>query len=91
MKESRFKRSVGTYVCECCKRRTRPHSGNPDAFDVSLCDECYELAGVENAVLDGCAPTRAQCLALLCDLQRFDVDAVSLFPIVSDYVLGARD
>lgn len=91
MKESRFKRSVGTYVCECCKRRTRPHSDSLDAFHVKLCDECYELAGVENAVLDGCAPTRSQCLVLLYDLQRFGVDAVSLFPIVSDYVLGVRD
>lgn len=42
----------GTYVCRLCERRTRA-TGRGDNDNVRLCAECYELAGIENAFLDG--------------------------------------
>ncbi len=40
---------ASVYACRCCKRQTR---GAGDAFGVELCGECFELAGIENAISD---------------------------------------
>lgn len=55
-----------TYKCRCCKRMTRP-TGTGDNDGVELCEDCYELAGEENALSDTgslyAAPTRVlQCI-----------------------------
>ena len=47
---SKFGRGSGVYVCACCKRRTRQTGGYNDTLQ--LCEECYEIAGQENALSD---------------------------------------
>jgi len=42
----------GVYVCRICKRNTRA-TGRGDNDNVELCAECYDLAGIENAISDG--------------------------------------
>lgn len=42
----------GVFACRSCKRKTRS-TGRGDNENVDLCVECYELAGIENAFLDG--------------------------------------
>jgi hypothetical protein len=49
---NRFKQGSGAYVCRICARRTRA-TGRNDNEHTGLCAECYELAGIENAFLDG--------------------------------------
>jgi hypothetical protein len=39
------------YTCRCCSRKTRP-TGTGDNDGVELCEECYTLAGEENALSD---------------------------------------
>jgi hypothetical protein len=49
----RFQRGgPGVYACRVCKRNTR--DTGVTAIGSELCAECYELAGLENAMLDGC-------------------------------------
>lgn len=50
-KNSRFQRGSGVFTCVCCTRKTRATGG--DNHDLQLCEECYEMAGIENAILDG--------------------------------------
>ncbi len=49
---NRFARGSGCYRCRCCNRQTRS-TGNGDNENVLLCVQCFELAGLENAVQDG--------------------------------------
>ncbi len=49
---ARFAKGSAVYSCRCCKRKTRA-TGNNDNEHVRLCVQCYDLAGIENAVLDG--------------------------------------
>lgn len=49
---NRFTRGTGCYTCRSCKRKTRD-TGRGDNEGVLLCAECYDLAGIENAVQDG--------------------------------------
>lgn len=51
MKQNRFAKGTGCFVCECCGRRTRENGQG--AGGKHTCLECWELAGLENAVLDG--------------------------------------
>lgn len=54
MKSSnRFQKGSGVFTCKCCKRQTRD-TGDSNT-DLRHCHECYELAGIENSYLDGCA------------------------------------
>ena len=62
---SRYQRGSGCYVCRCCDHRTRDTGG--DGASVGLCDPCYEVAGIENAIADGIAT--ADDLALLEELR----------------------
>lgn len=48
---NRFKRGSGCFSCSDCKRQTRDTGG--DNTDLELCEECYEMAGIENAIADG--------------------------------------
>lgn len=49
-RRSSFQRGrQNVYACGCCGRQTR---GAGDAFGADLCGECYELAGIENAISD---------------------------------------
>ena len=45
-----FQYGRGVYVCQTCGRRTRETtvSGSDD------CEQCFELAGLQNAKWDGC-------------------------------------
>lgn len=49
---NRFARGSGVYACRVCKRNTRS-TGRGDNEHVRLCAECFDLSGIENAVLDG--------------------------------------
>jgi hypothetical protein len=42
----------GAYICRCCKRKTRS-TDRGDNEEVRLCEECYELSGIENSFSDG--------------------------------------
>lgn len=48
-KQNRFKRGETTYTCASCKRLTRNTGDNGQC---ELCPQCFELAGIENAVND---------------------------------------
>jgi hypothetical protein len=54
----------GVYTCETCGRQTRE---TIQGMDSKLCGDCWDLAGMENTVLDRCA-TVAECAALRDDL-----------------------
>jgi len=47
---SHFGKGSGVYTCAVCKRQTRQTGGDNDALD--LCEECYEVAGLENEISD---------------------------------------
>jgi hypothetical protein len=47
---NKFQRGAGVFSCRMCDRQTR---GDGDAAGVRLCSECYENAGIENALMDG--------------------------------------
>ena len=49
-KNSRFQKGSGVFQCESCKRSTRDTGG--DNTSLRLCEECYELAGIENQISD---------------------------------------
>lgn len=47
---TRFQRGANNvYDCGVCHRTTR---GAGDAFNVRLCGECFELAGIDNTISD---------------------------------------
>ena len=48
---NRFKRGSGVFNCSSCTRATRDTGG--DNTDLRLCEECYEMAGIENTISDG--------------------------------------
>lgn len=48
---SQFQRGSGCYTCAVCRRRTRS-TGRGDNEHVGLCEECYEVAGLENEIAD---------------------------------------
>jgi len=47
-------RNGGVFTCTSCGRRTR---ATQDQANDEICEDCYELAGLENGVADGCAPS----------------------------------
>lgn len=47
-----FAKGVGVGTCAGCGRRYRPTQGQ-HASGSELCDDCWELAGLENEVADG--------------------------------------
>jgi hypothetical protein len=51
--KSHFNQGRSTFICGICGRRTRI-AGQP--IDAECCLECWELAGLDNMVNDGCAP-----------------------------------
>jgi hypothetical protein len=54
-KRNEFTRTGGTYRCQCCKGVTR---NTGDGSFVRLCEECFELAGLDNQHNDdGTQPT----------------------------------
>lgn len=53
--KNRFQKGSGCYTCRVCSRRTRS-TGRGDNEYVLLCAECYDLAGIENAISDGSDP-----------------------------------
>lgn len=40
----------GVFTCHCCKRQTRETTGDHGQLD--LCEDCFELAGIENSISD---------------------------------------
>ncbi len=50
---SHFRTGRSTFICGVCGRRTRDAG---QALGAECCFECYELAGLDNTVNDGCAP-----------------------------------
>lgn len=50
-RNSHFARGSGVYACRCCGRSTRS-TGRGDNENVSLCAECFDLAGEENSLSD---------------------------------------
>ena len=47
-----FIKGSTTYLCGSCGINTRI-TGDRSAKSCGLCNECYELAGIENSVRDG--------------------------------------
>ncbi len=47
-----FKRGSGCYKCLNCGRKTRA-TGNNDNEHVKMCEQCYEIGGIENLIVDG--------------------------------------
>ena len=47
-----FIKGSTVYTCTCCGIQTRKVS-NSGALSCELCEECYELAGIENELQDG--------------------------------------
>ena len=45
-----FRKGETTYTCQCCKKLTRNTGG--DEIHCRLCEDCYELAGIENYLTD---------------------------------------
>lgn len=83
---NRFVRGVGTYICSSCNRRTRPHGGDTSAIYVRLCEECYELAGIENSISDGQALSRETCEYYIERLESRGVNTKIIFPEVWKYL-----
>jgi len=50
-KNSLMAAGSGIYECRCCHRQTRA-TGNGDNEHVTLCEQCYSLAGNENHMND---------------------------------------
>lgn len=50
-KANRFERGSGCYGCRVCKRMTRS-TGRGDNELIQLCEECYEVSGLENQISD---------------------------------------
>lgn len=48
-KNNRFARGTGCYNCESCGRKTRESRND----NCRLCNECFDIAGIENEVQDG--------------------------------------
>ena len=83
---NRFVRGVGTYICSSCNRRTRPHGGDPSAIHIRLCEECYELAGIEISISVGHAPSRETCEYYIERLESRGVNTKIIFPEVRKYL-----
>ena len=49
--KNRIQRGSGIYACTNCKRLTRS-TGNGDNVHVLSCEQCYEMAGIENQIAD---------------------------------------
>lgn len=49
--KNRFVKGQSVYACRVCKRNTRQTGRDNSSID--LCEDCYELAGIENALSDG--------------------------------------
>lgn len=47
-----FEKGTGCFPCRVCTRQTRT-TDNRDASNVGLCPQCWEIAGIENQILDG--------------------------------------
>ncbi len=47
---SKFGRGTGVYSCTACTRKTRQTGGDNDSL--KMCEECYEIAGLENTIAD---------------------------------------
>ncbi len=56
-KHNRFARYSGCFSCRCCGRKSRETDTNSGAGDI--CSECFELAGIENAISDAPGPEKA--------------------------------
>lgn len=61
-----FEQGRSTYVCSICERRTRETTLRGH----DICADCFELAGLENAKMDGCftdadIPERDRILAAI--------------------------
>lgn len=67
---NRFGRGSGVYVCESCTRKTRQTGGDNDSL--RLCEECYEIAGLENAISDHGDPQGLHAL----DIARLKVRCI---------------
>lgn len=48
---NRFQKGSGCYKCKCCGRNTRS-TGNGDNEYVQMCEQCYEMGGIENSIAD---------------------------------------
>lgn len=64
-----FVQGRSVYTCDCCGRRTRETT----VVGSDLCGECYDLAGLQNCVWDGCftaedRPERDRILARIVKL-----------------------
>lgn len=76
----KFRRGESTYTCRVCKKTTRNVGG--DEFQVQLCKDCFDLAGIENHLsdcgdLEGYADEAREILARRIDLRN-------KFPEISD-------
>ena len=62
---NRYAFNSSTYICGCCKRRTRETGLGESQLD--LCAYCYDAAGIENSFSDGHITTeqyKAEIIAL---------------------------
>ena len=69
----------GTFVCHICNRKTRDTGQGVD----HLCEPCYEICGMDNAINDGCDAStaksyRKECERLLKVIVKRGGDAVKV-------------
>lgn len=50
-KTNRFEKGSGCYNCRVCSRKTRS-TGRGDNEIINLCEECFEIGGLENEIMD---------------------------------------
>lgn len=70
---------AGVFTCGVCKRRTRETNG--DHAQTELCEPCYELSGIENAISDrgdeAIAEYRDEALQWIAKLEKLGGDVSS--------------
>lgn len=84
--KNRFQAGVGTYVCQSCSRRTRPHGGDPSAIWCRLCEECYELSGLSNQLADEGGFDKDAAMYYIRKLIGFGVDPNKSFPELMEHL-----
>ena len=86
MKRNQFNKGVGSYTCRSCGRGTRPHGGDPSAIHARLCEECWELSGLENQLSDEGETDVGAVLWYAETLIKAGVKVETVFPELMEFV-----
>ena len=70
-RNNRFQKGSGMYQCVSCKRNTRS-TGRGDNENLRMCEECYDIAGIENQIADqGSTPE------LIAEIERLKTQCIA--------------